>query len=94
MPGVTVRTVSDDAPRDALARLLGESEAALETEDTGTALDRLDSAEETAGNLADDELREQLLHGCARVRELIEEDETAAAGEYVTAMSRRLENSE
>ena len=59
-----------------------------------TPLDRLDSAEETAGNLADDELREQLLHGCARVRELIEEDETAAAGEYVTAMSRRLENSE
>lgn len=87
----------DDLPadvKDTLTQLLGECATALDDDDLPTARETIDSAESVATNkLPEGDLREHLLHGCARVSELLdpEEDvEADAASEYVAAMQRRL----
>lgn len=89
--------MSEDIPPDVIAvlsQLFEEAHEALEVDDNETCRQTIESAEEVATNkIPEGELRGQLLHGCQRVRRLLdtEEDEEAeAAVEFLTAMQRRL----
>jgi len=89
--------VSEDIPADvssALLQLFVEAEEALEAGDIDTCLQTIESAETVATNeLPECALRGQIRHGCVRVRALLEGDEeqdAEAAGEFLTAMQRRI----
>lgn len=87
----------DEPPADVvtvLGQLLAATGTALEEGDCETAGETLASAETVATNkLPEGERRAALLHGCGRIRDLLDEatdDDRDAAAEYVAAMERRL----
>ena len=90
--------MADDPPADVLAvltQLLAETRTALAEGDRETARETVSSAETVASNkLPGGERRDALLHGCGRVRSLLDPDdgdvEADVATEYVAAMERRL----
>jgi hypothetical protein len=88
--------VPDDLPTDVIAvlsQLFAETRTALADGDLATARETISSAETVATNkLPAGDRKAALLHGCERVRDLLEEDEpkTDVATEYVAAMERRL----
>jgi hypothetical protein len=93
--------VSEDIPADisaVLSQLFEEAREALREGETGTCLQAIESAEEVATNkLPESEFRGQVLHGCERVRHLLDgedEQDAEAAQEFLTAMHRRVPDQE
>jgi hypothetical protein len=86
--------VSDDVPTDVetvLAQLFAAGQDALADDDIDTCRQVIGSAESTAANkLADGERKKRLVHGCERVRALLEEGENETAAEYLRAMDDQL----
>jgi hypothetical protein len=98
--------VADDLPPDVravLVQLLAEGREALAAGDREVAARTVTTAETVATNkLPEGALRGRLLHGCARVRELLAGDATVdgvegrpgtaeeAAAAYLAAMERRV----
>jgi len=101
--------VTEDLPgdvRSVLTQLFAEGQEALAEGDPETARETVSSAEEVATNkLPEGDLRGQVLHGCGRVRRLLDADvvagdessddtdgrvEADAAVEYLAAMERLL----
>jgi hypothetical protein len=89
--------VSDDPPTDVvtvLGQLLSATRTAIAEGDSETAGETITSAQTVATNkLPEGERRAALLHGCDRVRALLEagtSDDRDAAAEYIAAMERRL----
>lgn len=87
----------DEPPADVvtvLGQLLAATRTALADGDPETASETLASAETVATNkLPEGERRATLLHGCDRIRDLLEEakdEDRDAAAEYITAMERHL----
>lgn len=84
--------MSDDVPPDVqtvLCQLFGAGREALDEDDPERCGRIVDSASTVVTNkLPDGERKARLLHGCKRVQTLLEEDETAAATEYLAAMER------
>lgn len=87
--------MSGDIPSDVravLAQLLEEGETAIDSGDITVARDAVDTIERVSRNkLPDGELRDQLLHGCVRVRVTLDEDEHTIAVAYLRAMASRLD---
>ena len=86
--------MSDDLPTDVetvLAQLFDAGQDALESEEFDTCRQVVGSVESVATNkLPESERRARLLHGCERVRVLLDEEETAVAAEYLRAMDAQL----
>lgn len=93
--------MSEDVPPDVsatLAQLFEEGQQALEDDDRETCRQTVESAERVVTNkLPEGELRGQLLHGCERVRHLLDpetDEDPEVAIEFLTAMQRRLPDGE
>jgi hypothetical protein len=102
--------VVEDLPPDVravLAQLFAEGREALAADDRGTAIETVTTAETVATNkLPEGALRDRLLHGCGRVRRLLDAgvgasredgdppdgERTDAAAAYLAAMERRVED--
>ena len=93
--------MSEDVPADVrtvLTQLFAEGQQALEADDIDTCRQTIESAEDVATNkLPEGELRDRVLHGCERVRTLLDADGDAdadAAGEFLAAMERQIPDPE
>lgn len=86
--------MTDDVPTDVetvLAQLFAAGQDALEEESFDTCRQVVGSIESVATNkLPEGDRRARLLHGCERIRELLAENEVAAAAEYLRAMDAQL----
>jgi hypothetical protein len=90
----------DDVPSDVesvLTQLLAEAQVAVGERDHEAARAAVDTVDEVATNkLPEGEPRRRLRHGCGRVEELLDTDDTddtAAAAAYLSSMERRVEHS-